>query len=257
MAVAAPIRFTITQSVGQRGANRPEDVIVVQTLLREANEEAGEAHLDPGPADGNCTPRTIRAIEVFQARFSAHGDGRVDPNGRTLRNLLKVTYHDGGVCSPLAQSARELVKVLLPHQGEKYVFGAAVPKENPNWIGPWDCAEFVAWGIFQVAGRYVGCKPAKAPNNVGYMNGYTGYFATDLPACARKISEAEAAETPGAIALRSPGTPGHIAVSRGGNRTIEAASTKLGVKSLNLRGRSWTSFWRLNFLAYELACGMV
>ena len=55
----------------------------------------------------------------------AHADGRVDPNGRTIRNLLKVTYHDGGACVPLAQTARELVKVLLPRSNRQLYRGTA------------------------------------------------------------------------------------------------------------------------------------
>ena len=63
-------------------------------------------------------------------------------------------------------------------------------------------------------------------------------------------------DTIGAIALRSPGSPGHIAVRRGGNRTIEAASTREGVRSKILIApeRHWISFWKLNFIRYEEAC---
>ncbi len=30
------------------------------------------------------------------------------------------------------------------HLSEKYVFGVLVPTNNPNWRGPWDCAEFAS-----------------------------------------------------------------------------------------------------------------
>ena len=243
--------MTITRSVGRAGANLSADVRIIQTMLRQANEDAGETGLDPGAVTGVISEQTIRAIETFQRRFWRNADGRVDPDGRTLRLLRQVTYNDNGVCRSSPLSARELVAKLLPHIGERYVFGAAVPKQNMNWAGPWDCAEFVAWGIYQVSGRLIGCRRGRAPNGRWYDNAYTGYFNADLPAVATPISAQEAADTIGAIALRSPGTPGHIAVSRGGNRTIEAMDTANGVASGQMLGRPWTSYWRLNFLTYD------
>lgn len=245
--------YTIQHSVGRRGTNEPDDVRTVQTLLRLAAQDPGERNLDPRREDGTCDDRTIRSITIFQERFMERTDGLVEAGGRTFGNLVKVTTP--GACMPRSGTllAADLVKVLLPQAGQKYVLGAVVPKENANWIGPWDCAEFVAWGIYQVAGRYVGCRSSRAPNRVTYMNGYTGYFAQDLPSCATAVTQDEAAEIPGIIALRvagGPGQIGHIAVTRGGNQTIEAAGRREGVRSKRLRGRGWHSYWRLDFLEY-------
>ncbi len=71
---------TIAASVGAGGANKPEDVKVVQTLLAENG-------VDPGPMDGACSDTLIEAIKSFQRRFASWPDGRVDPKGRTLREL--------------------------------------------------------------------------------------------------------------------------------------------------------------------------
>jgi len=149
-------------------------------------------------------------------------------------------------------SARSLVSLLLPHRGERYVFGALAPKENAAYRGPWDCAEFVAWGIYQATGQYVGCRGRR-------QNAYTGFFAQDLPRLGTAISEEEAAELIGAIALRPPrrGRIGHIAVSRGGGRTIEAAGSRLGVTSLSMSGRGFTEFYTLNSLTYEYMCAFL
>jgi len=149
-------------------------------------------------------------------------------------------------------SARELVSTLLRHQGERYVLGALAPKEDPNYMGPWDCAEFVAWGIYQVTGQYVGCRGRQ-------HDAYTGYFAQDLPRVGTEITEEEAAELIGAIALRLPtqGRVGHIAISRGGDRTIEAASARLGVTSRHLRGRDFGQFYTLNCLTYDYMCAFL
>jgi hypothetical protein len=139
-----------------------------------------------------------------------------------------------------------MVDLLLKHTGEKYVFGALAPKENASYKGPWDCAEFVAWGIYQTAGIYVGCRGRK-------HDAYTGYFADDLPRLGTEIPEDEAVELIGAIALRKPraGRVGHIAVCRGGNRSIEAASTRLGVCSRTMRGNGYQHYYTLNALTYE------
>jgi hypothetical protein len=146
--------------------------------------------------------------------------------------------------------ARDLVRVLLPHAGEQYHLGSLVPKEDAAYRGPWDCAEFVAWGIYQVTRQYVGCRGRR-------HDAWTGYFAEDLPRFATSIPENEAVELIGAIALR-PRTAqriGHIAICRGAGRTIEAADSRRGVASLSMRNRGFTQFYTLNSLVYDYACG--
>jgi len=71
---------TIRGSVGSGGDNQADDVRVVQDLL---NRAAG-AGLD---VDGDCGPRTVGAITDYQQGFSRRPDGRVDPDGLTLRKL--------------------------------------------------------------------------------------------------------------------------------------------------------------------------
>lgn len=70
----------ISASVGASGQNRHADVSIVQRLLVRNG-------VNPGPVDGRCGPNTVRAIIEFQSRFTARPDGRVDPNGTTLRHL--------------------------------------------------------------------------------------------------------------------------------------------------------------------------
>lgn len=249
-----PSRYTIDQSVGQGGKNLERDVIAVQTMLKEADRWAGERDLDPGEVDGKCTPKTIRSIRSFQARFMTRPDGLIEPGRGTIEKLRFVTFHDpNGICPLRDATARELIKVLKARTGDRYVLGAVVPKDHQNWIGPWDCAEFVAWGIAQISGEIVGCRDGTAPNGRTYKNSYTGWFGQDLPAVGTEITEDEAAELPGAILLRLKvgESIGHIAVSIGGDRTIEAAGSRLGVTSLRVKGRTWNSFWKLNFLRYD------
>ncbi|MEM6293371.1 MAG: T6SS effector amidase Tae4 family protein [Myxococcota bacterium] len=76
----APSGPVLSDSVGARARNRDDDVLLVQTLLLEQG-------YDPGPLDGKIGRKTIAAIREFQRRFLRRPDGRVDPGGRTFREL--------------------------------------------------------------------------------------------------------------------------------------------------------------------------
>jgi CHAP domain len=78
---------TIGASVGRGGANRRADVTTVQTLI---NNHIGQLTPLRGlETDGVVGLKTIGAILEFQRRVVGlrAPDGRVDPNGRTLRAL--------------------------------------------------------------------------------------------------------------------------------------------------------------------------
>jgi len=74
----------IVASVGLGGRNHPFDVNAVQRLLARAG-------VSPGPIDGRCGIRTIRAIEHYQHGFLHRPDGRVDRDGPTWRHLQHGT----------------------------------------------------------------------------------------------------------------------------------------------------------------------
>lgn len=70
----------ISAPVGQKAPNRPEDVMIIQTLLR--------ARGYMGVTDsGLCDPGTLAAIKEFQGGFLRKPDGVVDPGGTTWRAL--------------------------------------------------------------------------------------------------------------------------------------------------------------------------
>lgn len=150
-------------------------------------------------------------------------------------------------------SGRELVRQLLPKVGQKYVFGTLVPKvSGQDWNGPWDCAEFVAWGLVQVGvANYLGCRGKN-------HDAYTGYFYDDLHGnWGLPITEEEAELTMGALCLRAPEEMGvkvgHIAVSRGNGLAIEAHSTKQGVTKVHsVKGR-FKHFYKIACFVYEPA----
>ena len=57
----------------------------------------------------------------------------------------------------MAATGEQLLALASRHVGEKYVFGALAPKNNQNWKGPWDCAEFASWLVFQTSNSLYGC----------------------------------------------------------------------------------------------------
>jgi N-acetylmuramoyl-L-alanine amidase len=137
-------------------------------------------------------------------------------------------------------SAQALLQMAARHVGERYVYGATVAKDNPNCRGPWDCAEFVSWCVYQEAGRLYGCdNNAAAPSRA---DAYTGYWERDARSILERISVADAGATPGAILLRYPtSTTGHIAFSEGRGSTIEAMGRRYGVTHGRVEGRSWNT----------------
>lgn len=80
--------------VGTDSVNRYSDVCTIQTLLNDClHMLAPLRELDPtGKADAN----TVGAIKLFQERVlkMPNPDGRVDPNGTTLRALVANAKYD-------------------------------------------------------------------------------------------------------------------------------------------------------------------
>jgi len=130
-----------------------------------------------------------------------------------------------------------MVKAALEHLGERYVLGAVAPKNDPAWDGPWDCAEFVSWCVYQTAKILYGCNNNQG--NPATADAYTGFWDRDARALGRKIDVAEAARIPGAAVLRVGSKIGHIVISDGKGGTVEAHSSKTGVIRHTLNGRRW------------------
>ena len=132
-----------------------------------------------------------------------------------------------------------LLKRARPHIGEEYV-NTRVPKDDPNWKGPWDCAEFMSWLVYQEAGILYGCVDNKAKPS--QADAYTGAWKNDSQKLGIRISVDEAASTVGAMLLRyppAPGKMGHIALSDGTGGTVEAMSRSKGVCAGTVQGRRW------------------
>lgn len=136
-------------------------------------------------------------------------------------------------------TGNQFLKKAEDHIGEKYRLGVIAPKSNNNWSGPWDCAEFCSWVVYQVTGRLYGC--GTNSGDPALADAYTGFWARDAKALGQKIDVAKAFITPGAALLRvpAPNLIGHIAFSDGLGGTIEAHSTRRGVIRSTTQGRRW------------------
>lgn len=133
----------------------------------------------------------------------------------------------------------KILEIGARHLGEEYILGTLVPKDNKNWRGPWDCAEFLSWCVFQAAGILYGCDDNSKPP--ASADAYTRYWQRDARKLGRKISIELAAQTSGAAVLRNPapGLTGHIVISDGKGGTVEAHSHARGVIRSKLQGRRW------------------
>jgi hypothetical protein len=77
---------TLTGSVGKGAQNQPGDVLQVQTLLQRAGINIAAT----GQIQDNEGDPTVLAIYHYQAKKKLPAyDGRIDPNGGTLKALLK------------------------------------------------------------------------------------------------------------------------------------------------------------------------
>ena len=134
-------------------------------------------------------------------------------------------------------TGRDILKLARRHLGERYVFGAVAPKNNPKWKGPWDCAELASWLVYQVADELYGCSSNAA--DPALADAYTGFWLRDALTIGKAVPVDEAARTPGAAVLRHSGAGGHIVISDGRGGTIEAHSTRRGVIRHSLANRRW------------------
>jgi peptidoglycan hydrolase-like protein with peptidoglycan-binding domain len=117
--------IVIRKSVGQGGQNIAGDVLYVQILLADVLVRKGLASIS---IDGVCGPKTIKAIRDFQQAGPALvQDGRIDPNGPTIRalhrkhiegigsgQLVQATYQLGAAVDRVgAGSVQKLAEIYL------------------------------------------------------------------------------------------------------------------------------------------------
>lgn len=147
-----------------------------------------------------------------------------EPEHETVTDIdYDGTVHVAGGGS--GQLAPDFVAVAMTQAGTPYVFGAEASPSNAN-PSAFDCSELVEWALARVGIRFVD----------GSYN--------QQQACARAgrlISIDQAVRTYGALLFRTPGAPGHVAISRGDGTTIEARGRRHGTNVFSATsGRGWT-----------------
>jgi N-acetylmuramoyl-L-alanine amidase len=149
----------------------------------------------------------------------------------------KNPAQEADVANGNSPTGNDIVNLAAQHIGQVYKLGQLVPKNDASWPGPWDCAEFCSWLVYQVSGTLYGCAPNS--RNPETADAYTGYWRGDANSRGKIISIEESRRTPGAFILRVPTTIGHIVVSDGNGGTIEAMGTAYGVRRGPVSGRVW------------------
>ena len=147
----------------------------------------------------------------------------------------------------------QLYDLAETRDGQRYV-NICVPKNDPDWRGPWDCAEFVSWLVYQVTGRLYGC--VDNGGDPATVEAYTGAWKRDSQAIGHRVPWRRAAAIKGALLLRYPpaaGKMGHIAVCDGTGRTMEAMGVAYGVRHGEVAGRVWNTGVLIPWIDYDQA----
>jgi peptidoglycan hydrolase-like protein with peptidoglycan-binding domain len=199
-----------------REGSRGPAVRELQTLLKSKG-------FSPGAADGVFGPKTKAAVLAFQRSQGIAADGIVGPQtwGR-LKGASGPAPTPGPAPSPGGRgTADAFVQKALAQNGDRYVFGAETNLNDPN-PKTFDCSELVQWAAHQVG--------VSIPD--GTMN-----QLPHIQRAGKAISVDQALRTKGALLFR----PGHVAISLGDGRTIEAKGSKYGVGIFTAHGRGWTT----------------
>ncbi|WP_201841428.1 peptidoglycan-binding domain-containing protein [Microvirga zambiensis] len=210
--------------------------------------------------------QAIALLKAIASRESGHGNNLTEDQWRQAHRMFKVGSADGYLSSTTADAqiyvplktatGAGLLRRAQRHIGEEYR-NVRVPKDDPNWDGPWDCAEFMSWLVFQEAGILYGCVDnAVAPSQA---EAYTGAWKRDAEQRGIRVSVEEAAATVGGILLRyppAPGKMGHIALCDGKGGTVEAKGERYGVIADTVHGREWHCGILIPDIAYDSAPAM-
>lgn len=136
-------------------------------------------------------------------------------------------------------TGQDIYNKALTKVGQAYIEGTLVPKDDPAWPGPWDCAELCSWSVFQTSTILYGCTNDMALP--AHADAYSGAWKNDAELTGIIITTDVAAGIPGAMVLRAPTSAlgGHIVISDGLGGTIEAKGKAWGVVKDTLNGRRW------------------
>ncbi len=157
------------------------------------------------------------------------------PRMAKLEAVRSISSVPTRAASATGQSIVDLAQTRI---GQEYIYGADVPINDPNWSGPWDCAEFTTWVLYQVSGIVFGCVDNTV--DIRRLEPWGPAWYRDALASGIPVSIPKAKQTPGALYVRKKlERPAHVAISDGKGRTIEAMDHAHGVTSGAVDGRLW------------------
>jgi peptidoglycan hydrolase-like protein with peptidoglycan-binding domain len=220
--MVSPVSSTRTAALTARSTNPTLREGSKGPAVKELQNLLKAKGFNPGPIDGAFGPKTKAAVLSFQRAKGITVDGIVGP--QTWGKLKGAggpapTPNPGG--GAVKGTAEDFVQKALAQRGDRYVFGAETNLNDKN-PDTFDCSELVQWAAHQAG--------VSVPD--GTMN-QVPYFKQK----GTEISVDKALKTRGALLFR----PGHVAISLGDGRTIEARGKAYGVNIFSAQGRGWTS----------------
>ncbi|MFZ4584421.1 MAG: C40 family peptidase [Acidimicrobiia bacterium] len=129
-----------------------------------------------------------------------------------------------------APDVNDMLNRALAQSGKQYILGVSTDDNDPD-PPAFDCAELVRWAAHQSGVDLQGDWS------------WTGSQYEQLRSQGSLISVDDALRTPGALLYRDPGsTHGHVAISLGDGRVVEARGKDYGVGVWSAtEGRRWTA----------------
>jgi cell wall-associated NlpC family hydrolase len=122
--------------------------------------------------------------------------------------------------------ASQIVALALQQAGKAYVYGAQASPSDPN-PRAFDCSELVQWCCAR-------CGITDCPRTSEQQQAWCSQHGT-------LISIQDGINTKGALLFQ----PGHVAISLGNGKTIEAMNEQDGIRQGNANGRGWTAAGRI------------
>jgi N-acetylmuramoyl-L-alanine amidase len=192
-----------------------------------------------------ATPATVSTLATRSTRSTRPTNGTAatastarTPSSGRFAPAVALAAGGAAVRIPGPTTGDEVLELAVGHLGEPYVLGARAPMANAGWQGPWDCAEFASWCVFQAAGILYGVQPRQDPIRA---DAFTGFWAEQAREDGAVVPVEQAARIPGACLLRVPTSQlvGHIAFCDGRGGTVEAHSRNTGVSQHRVSNRRW------------------
>lgn len=214
--------------------------------LNDIRQQLGLPEFDSANQAGLQDPSDMMGEDLMALMIMWALQQKDERRGQTLGNLQRSNYNNvrpvnagswsgvqssggGGTGAPTGEhpdlsnmptgqgTVGDFLKAALAQDGDNYVFGAETDLNDAD-PDTFDCSELVQWAAAQAG--------INMPDGTMNQEPY-------LQQKGAQISLEEAINTPGALLYKD----GHVAISLGDGRTIEAMGSAYGVKIGNARGR--------------------